>query len=889
MRKQTGSRSRGWLSAVGNRLSMAAGVALVAGMMAGTARAQTEYFVATNGLDNGDNDGLSWAAPLLTISNGVAMATAAGAGSIVTVSNGTYNISTQITVNAAITVRSFGGGVYGGLTNAANTIVRRSAGSIRIFDITHASAVVQGLTIRDGAPPIMIGVHGGGVLMTGGLVQDCIVTNNVLGNQQLGNGVYMTGGTVSNCIVRNNSGGAGSSSGGGIHATGATGGSILFCQILDNSLGVVGTSQTGGGGGIFAAAGVVIRNCLIFGNSDIGTGGGGGVRGGKIESCTIVGNSSGGNGGGVSSAAYVSNSIVFGNSSSTINSNHSGTASFPYSCTSPTNGLTGAGMIQADPLFRDIVERNYQLRTGSPCIDAGDDTAVTWAMDLAGNPRKQDMPGIGTALVDMGAYEYDSALNCSFVGSPRYLIAAPATYQCLGTAPFTVQFTAIAAGTNLTGLSYNWDLNNDGVYDDATGSAPLYTFTTAGVYTPRLQVMNAVGEVAYAFKPNYVSAGATHYVKMVSDGGSDVNSPYLNWGTAAATIQAAVNVAANGATVIVSNGTYNISSAITFTNHIILRSFQRGLSGATNTVVRRTGGTSCVLDMRNAASDFVTVEGLTLTGGNLNAEYYANGLNMAGGLVRDCIVTENHNGTRGEGGIRMTGGTVSNCVISANTGGRHGGNAGGIAALGACKILDCNIYSNNANGTFAGGVYLNGASAVARNCRIALSGGEKSAGGTSPSRGVYLVNGLVENCTIVTNRAVVDGGGVYRAAGTVRNCIIYDNWVTTAGNVYSNYWGLAAGLEYSCTTNPVVAGTGCISDDPLFSDRAGGDYTLQKTSPCIDTGSNQDTWMVGAKDLAGNTRKTYGGVAGTRASPVVDMGAYEAPEVPPKGTLILMR
>jgi hypothetical protein len=37
MRKQTGSRNRGWLPAIGNRLSVAAGVALAAGMLAGTA------------------------------------------------------------------------------------------------------------------------------------------------------------------------------------------------------------------------------------------------------------------------------------------------------------------------------------------------------------------------------------------------------------------------------------------------------------------------------------------------------------------------------------------------------------------------------------------------------------------------------------------------------------------------------------------------------------------------------------------------------------------------------------------------------------------------------------------------------------------------------------
>ena len=47
--------------------------------------------------------------------------------------------------------------------------------------------------------------------------------------------------------------------------------------------------------------------------------------------------------------------------------------------------------------------------------------------------------------------------------------------------------------------------------------------------------------------------------------------------------------------------------------------------------------------------------------------------------------------------------------------------------------------------------------------------------------------------------------------------------------------------------------------------------------------------MDGAKDLAGNDRKLYGGKFGSRTSPIVDMGAYEAPEVPVGGTVFLFR
>jgi len=52
MRKQTGSRNRGWLPAIGNRLSVAAGVALVAGMLAalaGSAQAATKTTASPGG------------------------------------------------------------------------------------------------------------------------------------------------------------------------------------------------------------------------------------------------------------------------------------------------------------------------------------------------------------------------------------------------------------------------------------------------------------------------------------------------------------------------------------------------------------------------------------------------------------------------------------------------------------------------------------------------------------------------------------------------------------------------------------------------------------------------------------------------------------------------
>jgi len=100
-----------------------------------------------------------------------------------------------------------------------------------------------------------------------------------------------------------------------------------------------------------------------------------------------------------------------------------------YCCIQDLIGaLGGTGNIDADPLFIDVSDGDLRLLPDSPCIDAGDNTAVPpdsadldndgntvepipW--DLDGNPRFVDQPevpdtGNGTApIVDMGAYEAD--------------------------------------------------------------------------------------------------------------------------------------------------------------------------------------------------------------------------------------------------------------------------------------------------------------------------------------------------------------------------------------------------------------------------------------------------------------------------------------------------
>ena len=68
-----------------------------------------------------------------------------------------------------------------------------------------------------------------------------------------------------------------------------------------------------------------------------------------------------------------------------------------------------------------------------------------------------------------------------------------------------------------------------------------------------------------------------------------------------------------------------------------------------------------------------------------------------------------------------------------------------------------------------------------------------------------------------------------------------------------------------------------ITNDPKFASAATKDFRLLRSSPCFNTGTNED-WMASARDLDGAKR-----ICGPR----VDMGAYEY--FYPAGLVIVVR
>ena len=74
-------------------------------------------------------------------------------------------------------------------------------------------------------------------------------------------------------------------------------------------------------------------------------------------------------------------------------------------------------------------------------------------------------------------------------GPVAHLMATPTS----GPIPLQVQFNGSTSTGSQTPLTYAWDLNGDGLYDDSTAAAPTHTYTSGGSITARLKVTDANG------------------------------------------------------------------------------------------------------------------------------------------------------------------------------------------------------------------------------------------------------------------------------------------------------------------------------------------------------------------------------------------------------------
>jgi len=855
---------------------------------------------------------------------------AAQAGDVVVIPEGTLTLSTGYTVSKGITIRGSG--------NRA-TVIKTTSTTACPFALRAAGAVLDNMTIDgceisgdDGSnwvyPPAAVELQCG--LMTNVTVRNCrprgatnvsavrvgfntpaadarmsvcTITNNNLGNIKSSFGtVTVNNGIVSRCEIAHNKGRGAVGFFLHLHNIFSLTLRIEDCDVHHNvchAQGELASGVTVGSGGGGRADGGTVARCTISNNVSHGDGGGLWLRGGTVENCLVANNSAAASGGGI--VANVATPVVrFCN----IGGN-----------TAPT----GPGV-------------------------AVTDAAEFWACLIADNAAASDSDvsiGSGVAAVFN---------NCAFrPATYAYYNAAvsnPPWNKQIGSEPvFRADGSCLTIDSNSCIVVDSTDVQ---IADDFFGRArPINAMVD-----PSRVARYDIGCCEY--DPHF---SGTIYV---SPTGGHVY-PYATLETAATNIEAAIGVCTNVANrdlrIVLTPGTYVRETALV----VPPRTTLCGRTPLGSVVVKRTtaGDGVIVLDDASSVVSNIAVRGgigrgsdnattpgpsglwvkqglavdCEISGCTIDPAAYANAGKHAQALVVGanatalrCIVTNNVGsfGTyrlsdrypRGSAVFLDKGSRLQSCEIANNT-----GNIGGVYTVGVtegerpCTVDDCFVHDNFAYGT--GGGILNACNdSRYTNCRIVNNRvAEGTPGSTSSGGGVRMiatatfVNCLIAgneadhgagyaclgcrqmllHCTIAGNRACTSVGGFWMTEDPYAELTMLDTLV--AANTSPDDIELKIGQSvtqpvaitfsflpqgrYAMSGPGLVMSNNVISANAKFSDVAAGDYRLRSGSPCIDAGTS--AYPAGfaslvSKDLDGVDRPQNGKGTGT---PRPDLGCYE--------------
>jgi parallel beta-helix repeat protein len=336
------------------------------------------------------------------------------------------------------------------------------------------------------------------------------------------------------------------------------------------------------------------------------------------------------------------------------------------------------------------------------------------------------------------------------------------------------------------------------------------------------------------------------------------------------TIQAGIDAANNGDTILVADGIYTGAGD----KNLTWNGDEKHL-----TVKSENGPENCIIDCENDGRGFCfnesgqnnndVIDGLTIRNGTGE---YGGGIRCyySSPTITNCIIRGNITNDFG-GGIycAYSSATITNCTISENIAEAGGG---GIFCLSSPSpiITNCTI-NNNTTSNYGGGIFCDYSPATIINSTISGNTASSLGGGID----FYNSSGSIINCTITENTAGDYGGGIFcsTSSSPTINSILWNDSASSGSEIalysssilnisYSNVEGGEAGahVEAGCTLN---WGTGNINSDPLFVNVDNADYHLSSNSPCIDEGTNEEAPET---DIDGQERPFNG---------TVDMGSDE--------------
>ncbi len=302
----------------------------------------------------------------------------------------------------------------------SGNIIRANTGSIGTGIYCYeTTALITGNVIEGNSAT----TYGGGIYCRD-RANPMICENLISGNRSdvSGGGIYSHGATLK--VANNTFHGNSSYHGGAIYASNGDG------IIANNTITGNSADRRGEGGGIYCGSSTIIVRNVISGNWAT-QGNGGGIYchyydpiilnntitdntadyGGGIDnddsSPTITNNTismnrayayGGGLHGNSDARPVVTNTILWDNIAPAGSEIWGGGPAVTY-C-DVKGGWSGAGNINAIPLFADSANGDFHLTWNSPCLNAGANTAVTSFRDVEGDPR------ISNVTVDMGADEF---------------------------------------------------------------------------------------------------------------------------------------------------------------------------------------------------------------------------------------------------------------------------------------------------------------------------------------------------------------------------------------------------------------------------------------------------------------------------------------------------
>jgi parallel beta-helix repeat protein len=288
-------------------------------------------------------------------------------------------------------------------------------------------------------------------------------------------------------------------------------------------------------------------------------------------------------------------------------------------------------------------------------------------------------------------------------------------------------------------------------------------------------------------------------------------------------IQAGIDAARVGDTVLVAPGEYIVSEPVTFRGKDVTL---KSVAGPDSTIIQMGTPTdpnrASVMVFKDVESAASVIDGFTITGGRgfrlwdtYLQHWHGGGIlfEYSSATIRNCVIVRN---SAVEGGgiscVRWSFPRLINCTITENSATLVGG--GMQSYLSSPVLTNCTFTSNTVEGS-GGGMCNEDSSPTITNCTFSENYADSEGGGISTDDS----NPILLNCTFIGNSAGFSGGGLINHKGdgisTITNCIFSGNSALYSGGGICNGFESSAILT-NCTFSENWAkyggGFGCEQD-----------------------------------------------------------------------------